>query len=151
MLRSHVIFSAAHERLIRSYPLRRLSCMRQRTAPLRPHPRPARRSWGPVSLMRAEAASENLGGLTMLNALSTALFAIALRLASEVTAPPDGLLAFAANPRLIPALTALFSKPARAWLFPSLLSAATCRGPHSFATLKSASAVRPATCSLRFA
>ena len=31
----------------------------------------------------------------MLNALSTALFAIALRLASEVTAPPDGLLALA--------------------------------------------------------
>jgi len=29
----------------------------------------------------------------VLNALSTALFAIALRLASEVTAPPDGLLA----------------------------------------------------------
>ncbi len=36
----------------------------------------------------------------MLNALSTALFAIALRLASEVTAPPDGLLALAANPRV---------------------------------------------------
>ena len=36
----------------------------------------------------------------MLNALSTALFPIALRLASEVTAPSDGLLALAANPRV---------------------------------------------------
>jgi AraC family transcriptional activator of mtrCDE len=50
--------------------------------------------------MRAESATENRGGLAMLNALSTALFAISLRLASEVTAPPDGLLALAANPRL---------------------------------------------------
>jgi hypothetical protein len=48
---------------------------------------------GLVSLMRAESATENLGGLAMLNALSTALFAIALRLASEVTESPDGLLA----------------------------------------------------------
>jgi len=55
---------------------------------------------GLVSLMRVESATENLGGLAMLNALSTALFAVALRLASEVTAPPDGLLALAANPRV---------------------------------------------------
>jgi AraC family transcriptional activator of mtrCDE len=46
----------------------------------------------------------------MLNALSTALFAIALRLASEVTAPPHGLLPSPA----IRALTALFNEPTRA-------------------------------------
>jgi AraC family transcriptional activator of mtrCDE len=56
----------------------------------------------------------------MLNALSTALFAITLRLASEVTEPPDGLLALAGNPRLVPALTALFNEPARAWTLPEL-------------------------------
>lgn len=50
----------------------------------------------------------------MLSALSTALVAVARRLASEVTAPPDGLLALAGNPRLVPALTALFNEPARA-------------------------------------
>jgi AraC family transcriptional regulator, activator of mtrCDE len=69
---------------------------------------------GLVSLMRAESATENLGGLAMLSALSTALVAVARRLASEVTAPPDGLLALAGNPRLVPALTALFNEPARA-------------------------------------
>jgi AraC family transcriptional activator of mtrCDE len=56
----------------------------------------------------------------MLNALSTALFAVALRLASEVNVPPDGLLALAGNPRLVPALTALFNKPARTWTLPEL-------------------------------
>jgi AraC family transcriptional activator of mtrCDE len=70
--------------------------------------------------MRAESATENLGGLAMVNALSTALFAITLRLASEVTEPPDGLLALAGNPRLVPALTALFNEPARAWTLPEL-------------------------------
>ena len=47
---------------------------------------------GLVGLMRAESATKNLGGPAMLNALSTALFAIALQLASEVTESPDGLL-----------------------------------------------------------
>jgi AraC family transcriptional regulator, activator of mtrCDE len=75
---------------------------------------------GLVGLMRAESATENLGGLAMLNALSTALFAVALRLAGEITAPPDGLLALAGNPRLVPALTALFNEPARAWTLPEL-------------------------------
>ena len=70
--------------------------------------------------MRAESATENLGGLAMLNALSTALFAVALRLASEGTEPADGLLALAANPRLVPALTALFNEPARGWTLPEL-------------------------------
>jgi AraC family transcriptional activator of mtrCDE len=55
---------------------------------------------GLVGLMRAESATENLGGLTMLNALSTALFAIALRLASEVTEPPAGLAGIPIGRRL---------------------------------------------------
>jgi GntR family transcriptional regulator len=58
---------------------------------------------GPVNLTRAESATENLGRLAMLNALSTALFAVAFRLAREVTESPDGLLALAANPHLVPA------------------------------------------------
>ena len=73
-----------------------------------------------VDLMRAESAAENLGGLAMLNALSAALFTFALRLASEIHAAPDGLLALAANPRLAPALTALFNKPAYPWTLPEL-------------------------------
>jgi AraC family transcriptional activator of mtrCDE len=70
--------------------------------------------------MRSESAVENLGGLAMLNALSTALFTLALRLASEADETPTGLLALAGNPRLSPALTALFNEPARSWTLPEL-------------------------------
>jgi AraC family transcriptional regulator, activator of mtrCDE len=56
----------------------------------------------------------------MLNALSTALFTLALRLASEGKEMPAGLLAVAGNPRLSPALTALFNEPARSWTLPEL-------------------------------
>ncbi|MGC1301208.1 MAG: AraC family transcriptional regulator [Caulobacteraceae bacterium] len=73
-----------------------------------------------VSLMRAESAAEGLGGRAMLNALSTALFALALRLASETREAPAGLLALAGNPRLAPALTALFQQPAHPWTLPEL-------------------------------
>jgi AraC family transcriptional activator of mtrCDE len=73
-----------------------------------------------VSLMQSESAVENLGGLAMLNALTTALFALALRLASEVNGTPTGLLAIAGNPRLSPALTALFNEPGRNWSLPEL-------------------------------
>ena len=75
---------------------------------------------GLVGLMRAESAAENLGGLAMLNAFSTALFALALRLASESHQAAQGLLALAENPRLAPALTALFNEPARPWTLPEL-------------------------------
>jgi AraC family transcriptional activator of mtrCDE len=75
---------------------------------------------GLVSLMRHEAAADSLGGRAMLNALSTALFALTLRLASEATDAPAGLLALAGNPRLAPALAAMFQEPARPWNLPEL-------------------------------
>jgi AraC family transcriptional activator of mtrCDE len=56
----------------------------------------------------------------MLNALSTAMFALTLRLAGESDEAPTGLLALAGHPRLGPALTALFHEPARAWTLPEL-------------------------------
>ncbi|MEH2488500.1 AraC-like DNA-binding protein [Bradyrhizobium sp. AZCC 2230] len=56
----------------------------------------------------------------MLNALSTAMFALVLRLASEAEDAPRGLLALAGHPRLAPALAALFDEPARAWSLPDL-------------------------------
>jgi AraC family transcriptional activator of mtrCDE len=113
--------STPHEPLIRSYLPRRLVLHApENSAAAGPGTGTGTQIVGLVSLMRAESATENLGGPAMLNALSTALFAIALRLASEVTAPPDGLLALAGNPRLVPALTALFKEPARAWTLPEL-------------------------------
>jgi AraC family transcriptional regulator, activator of mtrCDE len=75
---------------------------------------------GLVSLMRSESAADHLGGRAMLNALSTAMFALVLRLASEADDAPMGLLALAGHPRLAPALAALFNEPARAWSLPEL-------------------------------
>lgn len=73
-----------------------------------------------VGLIRAESTTVNLGGHAMLNALSAALFALTLRTASESNAVPFGLLALAANPRLAPALTAMFNEPAYPWTLPEL-------------------------------
>jgi AraC family transcriptional activator of mtrCDE len=120
MMCGRFILSTAHERLTRFYLPRRLILHAPENSAAAAAPGTRAQVVGLVSLMRAESATENLGGLAMLNALSTALFAIALRLASEAAAPPDGLLALAANPRLSPALTALFNEPARAWTLPEL-------------------------------
>jgi AraC family transcriptional activator of mtrCDE len=73
-----------------------------------------------VGLIRAESTTFSLGGHAMLNALSAALFALTLRTASESDAVPSGLLALAANPRLAPALTAMFNEPAHPWTLPEL-------------------------------
>jgi AraC family transcriptional regulator, activator of mtrCDE len=70
--------------------------------------------------MRKESADDHLGGRAMLNALSTAMFALVLRLASETEDTPRGLLAVAGHPRLAPAVAALFNEPARAWSLPEL-------------------------------
>ena len=61
----------------------------------------------PLRDLVREAAGDSLGSRAMLNALSTALFALTLRLASEATDAPAGLLALAGNPRLAPALAAM--------------------------------------------
>jgi AraC family transcriptional regulator, activator of mtrCDE len=73
-----------------------------------------------VSLLRSESAQDNIGGRAMLNALSTAMFALVLRLAGETAGAPAGLLALAGNPRLAPALAALFGEPAHPWSLPEL-------------------------------
>jgi AraC family transcriptional activator of mtrCDE len=75
---------------------------------------------GLVALMRGESADDRLGGRAMLNALSTAMFALVLRLASQTDAAPRGLLALVGHPRLAPAVAALFNEPARAWSLPEL-------------------------------
>jgi AraC family transcriptional activator of mtrCDE len=73
-----------------------------------------------IALMRSESAEDHLGGRAMLNALSAAMFALVLRLASQTDDAPVGLLALAGHPRLAPALAALFNEPARAWSLPEL-------------------------------
>jgi AraC family transcriptional activator of mtrCDE len=65
--------------------------------------------------MRRESATENLGSYAMLKALSTTMFALTLRLASEAQEAPAGLLALAGQPRLAPALSVLFNQPSHPW------------------------------------
>jgi AraC family transcriptional regulator, activator of mtrCDE len=120
LLCGHFVVAPPHDRLLRNYLPRRLvvhagdpkiETVRFGTA--------AQLS-GLVSLMRGEAAIDHLGGRAMLNALSTAMFALALRLASEADGAPVGLLALAGDTRLAPALTALLNEPARTWSLPEL-------------------------------
>jgi AraC family transcriptional activator of mtrCDE len=73
-----------------------------------------------VGLMRTESAGDKLGGYAMLNALSSALFTLVLRAASESEQAPAGLLALAGHPRLAPAISAMFADPARPWNLPDL-------------------------------
>ncbi|SAK96462.1 AraC family transcriptional regulator [Caballeronia catudaia] len=68
-----------------------------------------------VRFMRGESTGEKVGGYAVLNALSSALFTIVLREASKSNQAPTGLLALAGHPRLAPAISAMFSDPARAW------------------------------------
>ncbi|MNF56230.1 Urease operon transcriptional activator [compost metagenome] len=73
-----------------------------------------------VGLMRVESAGDKPGGYAILNALSSALFTLVLRAASESEQAPAGLLALAGHPRLAPAISAMFADPARPWNLPDL-------------------------------
>lgn len=73
-----------------------------------------------VRLMRMESDGDKAGGRAILNALSSALFTLVLRAASEAEGAPEGLLALAGHPRLAPAIAALFADPTRPWKLPDL-------------------------------
>jgi AraC family transcriptional regulator, activator of mtrCDE len=68
-----------------------------------------------MGLMRVESDSGRPGGYAILNALTAALFTLTLRAATECAQAPTGLLALAAHPRLLPAVSAMFHDPAHAW------------------------------------
>jgi AraC family transcriptional regulator, activator of mtrCDE len=117
LLCGHFAISAPHDRLLRSYLPPRLVVHAGAHAGQQ---ETAAQLAGLVALMRRESADDHLGGRAMLNALSTAMFALVLRLASETEDAPSGLLALAGDPRLAPAVAALFNEPARAWSLPEL-------------------------------
>lgn len=73
-----------------------------------------------VGLMRTESAGDRAGGRAILNALSSALFTLVLRAASQSGKAPEGLLALAGHPRLAPAIAAMFADPTRPWKLPDL-------------------------------
>jgi AraC family transcriptional regulator, activator of mtrCDE len=117
LLCGHFAISAPHDRLLRSYLPPRLVVHAGAHAGQQ---ETAAQLAGLVALMRRESADDHLGGSAMLNALSTAMFALVLRLASETEDAPRGLLALGGHSRLAPAVAALFNDPARAWSLPEL-------------------------------
>jgi AraC family transcriptional activator of mtrCDE len=120
MLCGRFVLSPAHERMLRDYLPRRVFVRAAEHGATAAQPGASAEVARLVSLMRSESAVEHLGGRAMLDALSTALFTVAVRLASEADEAPTGLLAIAGHPRLSPALTALFNEPARPWTLPEL-------------------------------
>lgn len=115
LLCGHFAIAPPHDRLLRSYLPPRLVVHARADAG-----DTARQLDSLVALMRRESADDRLGGRAMLNALSSAMFALVLRLASLTDDAPRGLLALAGHPRLAPAVAALFNEPARAWSLPEL-------------------------------
>jgi AraC family transcriptional regulator, activator of mtrCDE len=121
MMCGRFVLSPAHHRLLQDYlpAVLVVSAADHSASTARPGTTPAQLA-GLVGLMRSESAGEDLGGRAMLNALSTAMFTLILRLASELDGAPRGLLALAGHPRLAPALAALFNEPDRPWSLPEL-------------------------------
>jgi AraC family transcriptional regulator, activator of mtrCDE len=120
MLCGRFVLSPPHHRLWRDYlpPILIVSAADRSASTAKPGA--AAQLAGLVGLMRSESAVDSLGGRAMLNALSTAMFALILRLASELAEAPAGLLALAGHPRLAPALAALFHEPDQPWSLPEL-------------------------------
>jgi AraC family transcriptional activator of mtrCDE len=119
MLCGRIVLAPPHDRFIRAYLPTRLVVRTSSAAGSGDGDTSAQLN-GLVALMRGESNLGNLGGYAMMNALSAALFALALRMASESDAAPTGLLALAGHPRLVPALAAIFGDPARAWTLTAL-------------------------------
>ncbi|MGV7218078.1 AraC family transcriptional regulator [Bradyrhizobium sp. UFLA05-112] len=117
LLCGHFAIAPPHDRFLRSYLPPRLVVHAGARAVQRDT---GAQLGGLVALMRSESADDHLGGRAMLNALSTAMFALVLRLASETEDAPRGLLALAGHPRVAPAVAVLFNEPARAWSLPEL-------------------------------
>jgi AraC family transcriptional activator of mtrCDE len=73
-----------------------------------------------VGLMRMESAGDRAGSRAVVNALSSALFTLVMRAASESEKAPEGLLALTGHPRLAPAIAAMFADPVHPWKLPDL-------------------------------
>jgi len=109
-----------HDRLIRNYLPTNLVVRAMDDRPEEPIGAASNHLASLVGLMRMESTGDKPGGYAMLNALTSALFTLVLRAASESEQAPAGLLALAAHPRLAPAISAMFADPARAWNLPDL-------------------------------
>jgi AraC family transcriptional regulator, activator of mtrCDE len=118
MLCGRFLLTPPHDRFLRDYLPARLIVHAADHSVATARPGTGAQLAGLVSLMRGESAVESLGGRAMLNALSTAMFTLTLRLAGEAAEPLVGLLSLFGHPRLAPALAAIFNEPARRWSLP---------------------------------
>ncbi|MEX3854678.1 cupin domain-containing protein [Paraburkholderia sp. BR10923] len=73
-----------------------------------------------ITLMRGEAARRQPGALTIVTALSHALFAMALRVHGERNANSAGMLALLTDARLGASVQAMLDAPERAWTISEL-------------------------------
>jgi AraC family transcriptional activator of mtrCDE len=119
MLCGRFVLAPQHERLVRSY-LPSTLVVRGAGQDAQAHRSTHAQVTSLVEMMRTESTADSLGGHAMLNALSAALFTVALRLAGESEEAPVGLLALASHPRLAPALAAMLEDPAHQWTLPEL-------------------------------
>ncbi|WP_109475954.1 AraC family transcriptional regulator [Paraburkholderia sp. C35] len=120
MLCGRFLVSPPHDRLIRSYlPSELVIHSEDVNIAARKLPQ-AERLGRLVALMRAEAIDNEVGSGAILNGLSSAMFALTLRVASEAGEARTGMLALGAHPRLAPAAAAMFNDPARGWTLPEL-------------------------------
>jgi AraC family transcriptional activator of mtrCDE len=120
MLCGRFVLSAPHDRLLRAYLPERFVVRAGPPEGSTEEPSSGAQLAGLVSLMRMETGPDRLGGHAMLSALSTAMFALTLRSASEGEQAPPGMLALAGRSRLAPAVAAMFSNPAPPWSLPEL-------------------------------
>ena len=119
LLCGRFLIEPPHDRLLRSYlptnlVVRAMDDREQASASASHH------LAGLLELMRLESTGDKLGGCAMLNALTSALFTLVLRAASESAQAPSGLLALVGHPRLAPAISAMFADPAHPWTLPDL-------------------------------
>ena len=120
MLCGRFVIGPPHDRLIRSYlPTNLVVRARDRDGGEDAESASIRLA-NLVGLMRLESTGDKAGGYAILNSLSSALFVLVLRAASESDQAPEGLLALAGHARLGPAISAMFADPARAWTLPEL-------------------------------
>jgi AraC family transcriptional activator of mtrCDE len=120
MLCGRFVVAPPHDRLIRSYLPSELVVRTEDSGIAAQGLPQAERLSRLVALMRAETMDNEVGSGAILNALSSALFALTLRAAGEAGQSRTGVLALAAHPRLAPAAAAMFNDPARAWTLPEL-------------------------------
>jgi AraC family transcriptional activator of mtrCDE len=120
MLCGRFVVAPPHDRLVRSYLPSELVVRTEDIGIAAQSLPQAERLSRLVGLMRAETMDNQVGSGAVLNALSSALFALTLRAAGEAGQARTGVLALAAHPRLAPAAAAIFNDPARAWTLPEL-------------------------------